>query len=363
MIQTVLSAYAFPDNTVATPHGSGLINRTWTVQADDARYILQQVNEQVFTDPALITQNIDMVGDYLSATYPGVVFPKQVRAKDGRTLLEPVPGKYFRLFPFVEDSRTVDVVDNTGQAKEAARQFGRFTHMLAGFPATQLKVTLPHFHDLSLRYRQFVEARSAGNPGRIAETSALADWLESQSGLVKTYEEIITNPEFRQRVTHHDTKISNILFDREGKGICVIDLDTVMPGYFISDVGDMFRTYLSPVSEEENDLSLIRIREPFFEAIVEGYLFEMHDDLTAAEKDAFVYSGSFIIYMQALRFLTDYLNNDRYYGSKYPEHNFMRAKNQAELLRKFLEAVPRLKEIQQAVLSRLPAGKVLAGRN
>ena len=128
-----------------------------------------------------------------------------------------------------------------------------------------------------------------------------------------------------------------MLFDEQQNGLCVIDLDTVMPGYFISDVGDMFRTYLCPVSEEEKDFSKITIRTDYFKAIAEGYLGQMKDELTQIEKDHFVYAGKFMIYMQALRFLTDHLNNDVYYGARYEGHNFVRAGNQAMLLQKLIE--------------------------
>jgi hypothetical protein len=135
-----------------------------------------------------------------------------------------------------------------------------------------------------------------------------------------------------------------VLFDKNGKGMCVIDLDTVMPGYFISDVGDMMRTYLCPVSEEEKDLDKIGIRRDFYQAIVEGYRSKMHQHLTSTENKYFFYAGAFMIYMQALRFLTDHLNNDRYYGAAYPGHNFVRAQNQLVLLQ-------RLKDVQKVLIS------------
>jgi Ser/Thr protein kinase RdoA (MazF antagonist) len=155
----------------------------------------------------------------------------------------------------------------------------------------------------------------------------------------------MANPEFKLRVTHHDTKISNVLFDQEGKGLCVIDLDTVMPGYFISDVGDMMRTYLSPVSEEEKELDKIVVRDEFYKAIVEGFYKEMKEELTETEKKYFFYAGTFMIYMQALRFFTDFLNDDIYYGAKYPRHNFMRAKNQLVLLEQLLKKQDQLERI------------------
>jgi hypothetical protein len=128
-----------------------------------------------------------------------------------------------------------------------------------------------------------------------------------------------------------------VLFDKNGKGLCVIDLDTVMPGFFISDVGDMMRTYLSPTTEEETDFSKIAIRRGVYDAIVSGYLLHMNEALTAEEKEKFFYAGTFMIFMQALRFLTDYLNDDIYYGAKYPEHNFNRAGNQVVLLERLIE--------------------------
>jgi Ser/Thr protein kinase RdoA (MazF antagonist) len=161
--------------------------------------------------------------------------------------------------------------------------------------------------------------------------------LLSKSYIVEVFRKIKADPLFRTRVTHHDTKISNVLFDASGKGICVIDLDTLMPGYFISDLGDMMRTYLSPVSEEEKDTAHIFIRDDFYQAILEGYMDEMKDELTDKEKDHSFYSALFMTYMQALRFLTDYLKMDQYYHPSYPEHNLVRAGNQSILLQRMLE--------------------------
>jgi Ser/Thr protein kinase RdoA (MazF antagonist) len=148
---------------------------------------------------------------------------------------------------------------------------------------------------------------------------------------------MLSDTQFKRRVTHHDTKISNVLFDKEDKGLCVIDLDTVMPGYFISDVGDMLRTYLCPVSEEENDFSKIEVRDEFYKAIINGYKEEMKNELTDKENKYFFYAGKFMIYMQALRFLTDHINDDAYYGAKYEGQNFVRASNQMVLLERYLE--------------------------
>lgn len=243
---------------------------------------------------------------------------------------------YFRLSPYVKKSHTINAVQAPGQAFEAAKEFGQFTRLLSHFPVEKLQITLPDFHNLSLRYRQFSEALVNGNKARLQQSQELIHFIKENKKIVETYEDILHKPSFKLRVTHHDTKISNVLFNDDDKALCVIDLDTVMPGYFISDVGDMIRTYLSPVSEEEKDFSKIEIRDEYFGAILEGYMSEMANELSAAEKNHFIYSGKFMIYMQALRFLTDHLNNDIYYGAKYEGHNFVRAGNQAILLQRLM---------------------------
>lgn len=284
-----------------------------------------------------IAHNIRLIGQYLSENHPDYLFTTPQNTIQQRDIVH-LPGEgYFRMFRFVQDSRAIDVVHNTQQAYEAAKQFGRFSKLLSAFPAEKLHITLPDFHNLTMRYAQFEEALQNGNAVRIHQSTEIISYLKSQRSIVATHENICANRDFKKRVTHHDTKISNVLFDEYDKGLCVIDLDTVMPGYFISDVGDMMRTYLSPVSEEEKGFDRIEIRNEYFEAIVQGYLSEMSDELTATEKDYFVYAGKFLIYMQALRFLTDYLNNDVYYGAVYEGHNFIRAKNQTVLLQKLTE--------------------------
>jgi Ser/Thr protein kinase RdoA (MazF antagonist) len=169
------------------------------------------------------------------------------------------------------------------------------------------------------------------------DSKHLVDFIFDHKNIVEEFEEIRNNKGFKLRVTHHDTKISNVLFDKNDNCICVIDLDTVMPGYFISDVGDMMRTYLSPAGEEEKDLSKIQARREFYDAIVNGYNSEMADKLTETEKQYFLYAGKFMIFMQAIRFLTDHLNNDIYYGAKYEGQNFVRANNQAKLLQELFK--------------------------
>ena len=336
---SVLEAYELPiASTKVEAFGNGLINHTWKLTNGKDQFILQRINENVFADPEAIAKNIQMIAEHLQLHHPEYQFVKPVFSNDGQTMVHMEGEGYFRLFPFVKNSHSKNIVKTSSQAYEAAVQFGRFTRMLKDFDPAKLMITIPHFHDLSLRYLQFRSAIKNGDSERINGSKDLIETLLQHADIVSEYERIRTSQDFKIRVTHHDTKISNVLFNEQEKGLCVIDLDTLMPGYFFSDVGDMMRTYLSPVDEEEKDFTQIEIRKDFYDAIVQGYLDEMREELTMMEKQYFFYAGKFMIYMQALRFLADHLNCDRYYGAKYPDHNFMRAKNQVVLLQKFIEA-------------------------
>jgi len=344
MVDSILHSYWFAKQPFSVqPFGSGLINHTWKVLAGEKEYILQRINQAVFPCPENIAYNIGLVGAALKAEHPNYLFVAPTAAIDGSEMIHDQKEGYFRMFPFVAGSYTVDVVANAHQAYEAAIQFGRFTKYLQHVDGHQLKVTIPSFHDLALRYQQFLYAVENGNRQRILQARTIIDQLLSQVAIVEKYSEILAHPGFKIRIMHHDTKISNVLFSKPCNGLCVIDLDTIMPGYFISDVGDMMRTYLSPVSEEEIDLDRISIRDDVYKAIVDGYSKEMADELTVLEKAHFFYAGQFMIYMQAIRFLTDFLNNDIYYGEKYKGHNLMRAKNQAILLQRLTEKETLLK--------------------
>ncbi|MEO6542058.1 MAG: aminoglycoside phosphotransferase family protein [Ferruginibacter sp.] len=330
MLKTVLKQFGFDEaDCIIQQFGSGLINSTWLIKHEQKKYILQRINHDVFLHPEDIAFNIRLTGNYLQEHSPQYLFVHPCLSIDGEDMIK-VWESYFRMFPFIEGSHTVNTVANREQAYEAAKQFARFTKLLSGLDAANLKITLPDFHNLALRYRQFENALETGNKARIGQSKDLIKVVKQNRTIVDQYE--ICKKDLKIRCTHHDTKISNVLFDQAGKGLCVIDLDTVMPGYFISDVGDMMRTYLCPVSEEEKDLSKIMVRTEFYDAIVNGYLSEMGVELSEKEIQYFHYAGIFMIYMQALRFLTDHINDDAYYGAKYEGHNFIRAANQITLL-------------------------------
>ncbi|HTD39620.1 MAG TPA: aminoglycoside phosphotransferase family protein, partial [Mucilaginibacter sp.] len=243
----------------------------------------------------------------------------------------------FRLFPFIDDSVSINAVTSYKQAYEAAKQFGKFTFLLKDFDTSQLRDTIQSFHDLTLRCNEFEKVSKYADPKKLEQAKWAVSEIEKHKDILTTYKQLKSSGKLPVRVIHHDAKINNVLFDNNWNGICLIDLDTVMAGYFISDVGDMLRTYLSPANEDETDLSKIIVDEQCFEAIHNGYLSEMSTELTAFEKEHFIYAGKFMIYMQAIRFLTDYLNGDKYYHITYAGQNLNRANNQLTLLNQLIK--------------------------
>ncbi len=351
MIDKILKLYGVdPETCQVASLTSGLINNTWKVSAAEGEFIVQRVNDQVFRKPFEVAANIRMINSFLKEHSPSYLFVAPVRTLEGNDLVFLEPEGHFRVFPFISDSHTIDAVRSPDQAFEAALQFGKFTRLLAGFDARLLHTTIPDFHNLTLRYRQFESSLINGDQERIKQSAPLIADIRKLSTIADEYERIRSNPMVKQRVTHHDTKISNVLFNRRDKGLCVIDLDTVMAGYFISDVGDMMRTYLSPANEEEKDFDKIEVRDGFFKAIVNGYLSSMGDELTEVEQQLILYSGPFMIYMQALRFLTDHFNRDTYYGARYGGQNLVRAGNQLVLLKRLQEKSKDLQDIIAAEL-------------
>jgi hypothetical protein len=330
--------------------GNGLINHTWKISCENKDFLLQKINRQVFKSPEDIMDNLKLLSGYFGKHYPDYLFVAPLDTIRGTNYFKK-DDDYYRLFPFIENAFSIDTVTDPLMAFEASRQFGQFTGRLSGFDPNLLHITLADFHNLSLRFRQFDTALQQGNKERITQTAESIRFLKDQQPLAKTFEKITMDPGFKLRVVHHDAKINNVLFDRRNNhGLCVIDLDTVMPGYYISDVGDMIRTYVCPVSEDEKDLSKIQIRHEYFREIAKGYLSEMQNILSETEKDFFVYAGKFAIYMQALRFLTDYINNDIYYMIRYEDHNLVRANNQIMLLKKYVESEKMLNDILKSCM-------------
>ncbi len=334
-MQHILLQYNIIQSYKATLINIGLINTTYKITTDsNQQYILQKINTNVFTNPIAIDDNIAALSNFLQQNNASYLFTHPLKTKKGATMLH-YQNNCWRMFAYIPNSHSKQILTNPIQAYQAAFTFGNFTNQFNNLNTNLLQTTLPNFHNLAYRYELFCNSLINGNKQRIANCNDEIIFLQQQKIILNTYNEIIANPNFKQRITHHDTKISNVLFNASDDAICVIDLDTVMPGYFISDVGDMMRSYLSPVSEEETDLSKIIIRPTYFDAIKKGYLAAMQGNLNQYEQQHFNYAGSYIIYMQALRFITDYFNNDIYYGIKYGNHNLNRAKNQITLLQQY----------------------------
>jgi Ser/Thr protein kinase RdoA (MazF antagonist) len=350
--QLLLAFGLDPQDYELKKFGSGHINHTFLLHSSAGKrsYILQKINTFVFKKPEDIALNLDKTAQFLASHYPGYLFISPEKTLSGENMLV-VDGEYWRLSPFIPDSFSVNEASEPDQSFEAARQFGILTKNLHGMDVSGLNPSIPGFHDLDWRFRQFKEAINNASEQRRHDAERLIDAYSSKEHLVKKYLEIINDPDYPDRMIHHDTKINNVLFDKNtGKGLCVCDLDTLMPGKIISDLGDMVRTYVCAETEESTDFDKIIVREPYFEALMEGYLSEMKDLLTASEKSSLFYSGQFMIYMQGLRFLSDYLNDDIYYPTKYPEHNLNRAKNQLILLEDLERKKVELEEVIEGIV-------------
>jgi len=331
----VLEAYGYAkENTKITQIGTGLINRTYLLSplAEEKKYILQNINTSVFKSPQVIANNLRAIADYLAFTYPEYLFIKPVSTANSEEMAY-IHQEYWRMLPFVPNTISLEVLADPKQAYEAAKQFGKLSRLLDRFEAKTLQPTIPGFHDLALRYEQFTQALNQTSETIKEQAKEQLSEALTHKYILDYYTSYSHRKDFPDRVMHHDTKISNVLLDNEtNEGICVIDLDTIMPGKFISDLGDMMRTYLCAFSENETDLDKIKIRLPYFEAMIKGYLSEMKGILTETEKELILFSGKYIIYMQALRFLTDFLSGNNYYPTSYAEQNLDRAKNQFKLL-------------------------------
>ncbi len=309
---------------------SGHINYTYKLAPG---YILQRINKHVFRNPQALSNNLQVASDFLKLNAPDYLFLHAIKASSGEDLVFDDDGYPWRLFPYFENTATINEVATVHQAFAAASAFGLLSKNLSGCDITKFEETIPWFHDLSLRYKQFEEAMKKSTVERKHLAAQWIDRYVHYNYLVRKYNNLIQSNQLTLRVTHNDTKINNVLFERDtDKVICVIDLDTLMPGYFIYDLGDMIRTFVSPASEEETDFTKIKIRKDIYQAILDGYLSEMEFILTNEEKLAIPLAGSIMTYMIGLRFLTDFLQGDIYYQTSYPHQNLNRAINQIYLL-------------------------------
>lgn len=312
--------------------GSGYIHHTYKLSGTPS-YILQRVNKNVFTRPGIIAANIRHAATYLKAKHPNYLFLTPIPSLAAEEMVYDTDQFPWRLFPYFDNTYTVDKVSTAEEAFSAAAEFARLSNYLDEINTSLFKPTIDRFHDLSWRWEQFESSLRNAKPDRTSEAADAISSCRRFSYLVDRYRQLVTGGSLRVRITHNDTKINNILFDATtGKAVCAIDLDTLMPGYFIYDLGDMVRTFVSPVDEEERDLLKVIVRRDIFESLMNGYLSQMGVKLNAEEKAAIPFSGMMMTYIMALRMLTDFLNGDIYYQIRYPGQNLVRARNQLKLL-------------------------------
>ena len=311
----------------------GLIHKTFIISFDRGEtYILQALNHSVFKDLPGIMDNIQCIAAYLKKNNYPLAILQPINSRNG--LLEKDRfGNYWRAFPFFENTTVLNKVENPKQAFEAAKAFGLFLKHLHGIDLKKINVTIPNFHNLKNRIDLFNrELQKAPNYRREKAKKEIKIVLMRSTQLKFDFQKMPL------RVVHNDTKISNVLLDKKGeKGVCVIDLDTVMPGYLVTDFGDMIRTMCCTASEEEINLEKVEIDIEIFKAAAEGFLTPLKTNLTKEEKKNLVAGGAYIIFEQALRFLTDYLQGDIYYPVQHVDQNLFRAKNQLKLLKSILD--------------------------
>lgn len=321
--------------------GDGFINDTFIVKTEGhaPNYILQRKNHIVFPDVPAMMENIQRVTNHIKAK---VADPMRetltvVPTKDGALYLQDEQGNFWAVCLFIENTITYDRADSTALAYQGGKGIGRFQAQLADFTEPLAEV-IKGFHNMRYRFEQWDAAVKADKAGRVASLTEEIGWIESRREEMLGFWALVENGTIPMRVTHNDTKISNILFDAESKDVlCAIDLDTVMSSTSLNDVGDALRSYTNTGAEDDPDLEQVSMSIDMFRAYIEGYLSERLSTLAPSELEWLAFSGRFITFEQVLRFLMDYIDGDTYYKIKYPEHNLVRTRAQYKLLQSMEE--------------------------
>ena len=323
------------------PLGNGLINDTYKVTTCGGTpdYVLQRINSSIFTDVDMLQHNIDAVTAHirrkLEAGGADDIDRKVLRfipSDTGKTYWRASDGSCWRVSVFIPRAFTYETV-NPEYSYYAGKAFGNFEAMLADMPE-ELGETIPDFHNMELRRRQLHEALEADRAGRAAEVKPFVAQLEEYADEMCRAQQLHREGKLPKRICHCDTKVNNMLFDEEGRVLCVIDLDTVMPSLFYSDYGDFLRSAANTVAEDSPEFDKIDVRMDIFEAFTRGYIESASSFLTPLETQLLPYAAQLFPYMQAVRFLWDYINGDHYWKTAYPTHNLVRAQNQWHLFLK-----------------------------
>jgi hypothetical protein len=343
--EAVLARFAIGRLLDLQPHEVGLINRSWRVacQAEgggEERFLLQRINRHVFRRPADVMENMARVLSHAAAhlraegaTQIERRVLRLVPTREGRSGHVDGEGETWRLVRWIEGTRSVERASSEAEARETARAFGRFLRHLADLPGPRLHETIPGFHDTEARVRAF-ERVVADDPAgrRVSVRDEIAAVLDRRP-LASALAERVRAGEISERPAHNDAKIANVLFDaHRGEALCVVDLDTVMPGLALHDFGDLVRSGVSDSGEDERDLSRVRVRPSFFRALADGFVEGAGEALSPAERSLLARGAEVIVYEQALRFLADHVDGDRYYQIARPGQNLDRARAQLALL-------------------------------
>ena len=326
---------------------AGLINKTFIVRSKEGdkvyHYVLQTVNTAVFTHPKELIRNISSVTDFLreKIKQSGGDASREtlclIPTHDGELYYIDPDGKFWRMYNYIEGARTYDLVENDEMFYRCGKGFGHFQRLLADYPADTLYPTIPRFHDTPNRLCDFKRAIEENRAGRAAQVAREIAGYLAHADFCDCVTKYIENGEVPVRVTHNDTKLNNIMIDcHSGEAICVIDLDTVMPGSALYDFGDAIRYGANNAVEDEKDLSKVYLRKDRFRAFTKGFLEEASSSLTERELALIPESAVLMTLECGMRFLGDYLNGDVYFGIRYPEHNLDRARTQLKLVNDML---------------------------
>lgn len=345
ILDEVLQQFNFKGNLVSCElFGSGHINTTFLAVYDDNgaewKYVVQKVNPNVFKDIDRLMENIFSVTSYLRKEirkYGGDENRETlhfIKTKSGGKYYKASNGDFYRAYVFVTDSVSYNSVDSAELFGQSGVAFGRFQRLLSDFPADTLYETIPNFHNTQYRYEnEFLPAVENDIAGRVLECPEEIEFVNSRKDYCPRLVDLVKDCKLPIRVTHNDTKLNNVMFDAfSTKAICVIDLDTVMPGLALYDFGDSIRFGANTAEEDEKDLDKVSINLNYFKAYAQGFLSEAGDSLTQCEKDNLAFSALLMTFECGMRFLTDYLNGDTYFKIDYPEHNLVRARNQFTLV-------------------------------
>ncbi len=339
----------------AEPYGSGHINDTYCVTFNQGgtrvRYIFQRINHNIFKNPVALMENIRRVTVHLGEQYAGA--PDRHRrvltlilTQDGASFYRDAEGNYWRAYIFIEKARTFDAVESVAQAFQAAKAFGQFQKLLADLPAPRLNDTIPDFHHTPKRFAALENAIQADAVNRARLARPEIEFALRHQAICS----VLLDAKLPERVTHNDTKFNNVMLDdATGEGICVIDLDTAMPGLALYDFGDMVRTATSPADEDEQDLSKVTMQFPMFEALARGYLSSAAEFLTPAEKKFLPFSGKLITLEIGLRFLTDFLAGDTYFKVHREGHNLDRCRTQFKLVQSIEQQEEQMNQLVESI--------------